>query len=230
MAILPRQYEARISKKHKLTSSVFHLIFEADRPLDYQPGQYASLLIGPHRRPMSFAAPPQGTRGEFLIDVSPGGVASQWAKKIEEGEPLHFLSPYGQFTANPADTHSRVFIATGTGIAPIRSQLLTQTLPLPTILIFGTRVSTLRFFDEEFKAISEKIPTFTFLPVCQVPDSKWAGSVGHVGEIALQHIPHPTQSILYICGGQLMVQEVREMLSAQGVPASNIRTEKFGVL
>lgn len=230
MATLPRQYQAHLTEKLQLTPSVFHLIFQATEALHYQPGQYASLLIGNHRRPMSFAAPPRGSRGEFLIDVSPNGVASQWAKSVHVGETLEFLSPYGQFTVNRESEIPRVFIATGTGIAPIRSRLLAEPLQLPTHLIFGSQASTLRFFDHEFVALSQKIPHFTFLPTSQIPDPHWTGAVGHVGNLALKHVPHITESIVYICGGQPMVREVGEMLITRGVPKANIRTEQFCML
>lgn len=230
MATLPQEYNARLTRKQQLTPTVLHLTFEATKPLLYQPGQYASLLIATNRRPMSFATPAQGTHGEFLVDISPGGIASRWAQEIEPGHTLRFLSPYGQFTLNQETSRARVFIATGTGIAPIRAQLQADTLRLPTTLIFGTRTSTLRFFDNEFATFSRKAPNFTFLPVSKVPAPAWSGKVGHVANIALSHVANIAQAMVYICGSPTLVQETKAMLVDHGVLANQIHTERFHTL
>lgn len=217
---MPHQHEARLVQKYALNPTVLHLMFESQEKLTYQPGQYASLIIGNHRRLMSFATPPAGTRGEFLIDTSPGGVASRWAENLTPNETFVFLSPYGRFTVEEQALNPRVFIATGTGIGPIRAQLLASDFRIQTTLIFGTHDSSVRFFDHEFETLANRYPAFTFLPV----------SRQNVAEIALQYIPNLAQSIFYICGGPTRVKETVQILEHQGIPASQIRTEQFLVV
>lgn len=227
MVTIPTHFTAHLVTREQLTATVLRLVFDTTQPLDYEPGQYASWLIGSQRRPMSFAAPPNGTRVEFLVDVSPGGLASQFSQQLTQGAQLAFLAPYGQFVIDRADKRPRLFVATGTGIAPIRAQLFADTSTQQTRLVFGTQSAQQRFLDHEFKALADRRPNFTFEPVCRNPDANWSGTIGHAAEVAINGIDGVRNCAIYICGSPEFVTEATQAFIRQGLPSEQLHTEQY---
>lgn len=227
MVTIPQRYTAYLVAKQPLTSMVYRLLFQATKSLTYQPGQYASWILGPYRRPMSFAVPPAGTRTEFIVDISPGGVASHFVQTLKPGDKLEFLAPYGQFVLDPSDTLPRLFLATGTGIAPIRAQLLADDSKLQATLVFGARLPSHRFLDHELAVLAQQKRNLVFIPVCQHHSPEWSGAVGHVVQVAVSSLEQLENHIVYACGSPQFVAEMTGRLIAHGLPRQRIKTEQY---
>jgi ferredoxin-NADP reductase len=72
-------------------------------------------------RPYSIASDPEeGTRLELLLNLVPGGPGSHHLLTRRVGDAIRFTGPWGTFTLDRAPEVEAVFIADGTGIAPIR--------------------------------------------------------------------------------------------------------------
>jgi ferredoxin-NADP reductase len=94
-------------------------------PLVFRPGQFVSCLlpIGGETmiRPYSIASDPEdATRLELLLNRVPDGPGSTYLFERRVGDALRFTGPWGTFTLDRAPAAEAVFIADGTGIAPIR--------------------------------------------------------------------------------------------------------------
>jgi len=94
----------------------------------FRPGQFISCLlpIGGERliRPYSIASSPEdGEHLELLIDRVPGGPGSNHLFDLSPGARLDFTGPWGTFLLDRAPEAEAVFVALGTGIAPIRPML-----------------------------------------------------------------------------------------------------------
>lgn len=225
---IPREYQASIVVTTQLTPKIFWLTLAPTQAIVYVAGQYGSLLIDAARRPLSFATPPGGNL-EFVVDISPGGIGSQYVEHLRVGDTVKLLAPYGQFVVKPS-TRPLVFIAAGSGIGPIRAMildLLNQTPKLPITLFFGNRAPEHMFFLEEFAALAIRFPTFTFIPASSVAAADWRGAVGHISDVATVHNQTMAASEVYVCGGPVMVAATLNMLAVQGVPPAQIHTEKF---
>jgi len=127
----PEHYEAIISEKNQLTSTIYHVRFSLplSQTLLFTPGQYATVVIDSKiRRQYSFCSDPYHTKEfEMVIDVAPMGPGSKFFLEKAVGDTVAFLGPLGTFRL--ADTPmKKVLIATGTGIAPFRSMLLNEVL------------------------------------------------------------------------------------------------------
>lgn len=229
MVAIPKRYTTYLVAKRQLTSTVYSLLFQATKSLIYQPGQYASWIIGPHRRPMSFAVPPAGTRTEFIVDISLGGVASHFIQTLKTGDKLEFLAPYGRFVLDPSDTLPRLFLATGTGIAPIRAQLLADDSKSKAILVFGARLPSHRFLDHELAVLAQQKRNLTFIPVCLHHSPEWSGAVGHVVQVAVSSLKQLENHIVYVCGSPQFVTETTGFLIAHGLPRQHIKSEQYTV-
>src|SRR5688572_2433091 len=95
---LPTQHTGRVTFTAKLTPKIIWLKVACAEKITYVPGQYASFLIDGFRRPLSYATPDTMPELEFVVDISPAGVASQFVAKLQVGDSITFLTPYGRFT------------------------------------------------------------------------------------------------------------------------------------
>src|SRR5215470_1799434 len=94
----------------------------------FRPGQFLSCLlpVGGERliRPYSIASSPATPeRIELLLDRVPDGPGSGYLFTLPVGARIDFTGPWGTFLLDRAPEAEAVFVALGTGIAPIRPML-----------------------------------------------------------------------------------------------------------
>src|SRR5262245_11565313 len=103
------------------------LFLRLEAPLVFQPGQFVSCLLpvdGEIIRPYSIASSPEESqRLELLLNLVPGGPGSRHLFGLRPGATVRFTGPWGIFVCAEAPATEAVFIAEGTGIAPIRPML-----------------------------------------------------------------------------------------------------------
>ncbi len=128
--VLPKsqQCTATVSSKVKLTEHVYLVTFAMQNPpeLPFVAGQTMMLHIAEGvNRSMSIASPPSDSRNILMChDVSPMGAGSHWTLGLSVGDTVSFMAPLGAFVLDKESPRKKVFIATGTGVAPFRSMLL----------------------------------------------------------------------------------------------------------
>ena len=94
--------------------------------LDYRPGQYVLLEDRHHEVPprsYSIANAPR-TDGSIsmLVTHVPGGRTSNWIhSRLRTGDDVSLSGPYGTFLDKPGSSAPALFLAAGSGLAPIRS-------------------------------------------------------------------------------------------------------------
>ncbi len=228
----PRKYTASVVEKKNLTPKVAWLRLYTNAPIPYQEGQYASLVISTARRPLSFASASGSPYIEFIADTSPGGVCSTYVQNLATNDTVELLAPYGRFTLTDADTHPLLFIATGTGIAPIRAQLQAElanqtTNPKATTLIFGNQDENHILFANELAELAHQHSNFSFIPTLSAPSHAWQGTHGHVTQVVPQLTKNLLAHHLYICGAPRMVTDMVGVLHAHHVPREHIHMEQF---
>ncbi|MCA1615572.1 MAG: hypothetical protein LC800_16020 [Acidobacteria bacterium] len=95
-------------------------------PLAYLPGQVAVLRLGADERPsyFAFASAPDDEGAEFLIKRTGAAGGSGRFYELREGDPVELVEVAGR--GFPLDAHEGkdlIFVAMGTGVAPLRSTL-----------------------------------------------------------------------------------------------------------
>ncbi len=233
-----RPYEARLLTVSFLNERTKHFEFGtlgATR-LAFQPGQFISLNVevNGHQyvRPYSIASAPRSdNRFALCLNIVPGGVVSRWLFNLEPGDTIRFTAPFGFFTLHqPLDPVS-AFIATGTGIAPIRAMLqdLQRRPPAgPVWLIFGVRTEADILYRYEFEALAARLPDFRFIPTLSRPHLGWIGRTGYVQTQVERYLAGVRGLRAYICGLTKMVDDVRQRLRAMGYDRQALRYEKYG--
>lgn len=227
---LPQQYTGTIVRQEAISPKVRWMQLTADRPIPFAPGQYASFLIDNNRRPLSFASLPTDKLIDFVVDVSPGGVASKFIANLKPNDEVKMLAPYGRFTLKTTHSRPYLFIATGAGIAPIRAQikfLLAQEKPRQLSLIFGNHHEEYLLFAEEWQKLAEQQKNFAFIPVLSEPSESWSGERGLVTEVVPRRVANFADYDVYVCGNPQMVKDTLAMLPGNGVPSVYIHTEQF---
>jgi len=124
---LEEPYEV-IGREHRTATIVELWLRPRGDALEYLPGEYLLLEDLEHRiPPRSFSianAPRPDGLISLLITRVPGGESSTWVhERLRVGEEVSVSGPYGTFVDDPAATAPALFLAAGSGLAPIRALL-----------------------------------------------------------------------------------------------------------
>lgn len=226
-----QEYTARVTHSEYISPKVIHVKAIPDREVDYVPGQYASLFVDQEiQRLYSFTSPSSDPHVEFIIDVEPNGPGSKYVKNVQIDDKIRFLAPFGHFTLDSSSNRPLLFIATGTGIAPLKAHIeyITETDPSRQItLIFGNKDEEHLIFHEEFSTLNINNSNFKYLPVCSTPSSAWGKDQGLVTDVLVDKIANPTTYDSYICGNSPMILSAMTTLRQKDVPDNQIHLESY---
>src|SRR4029078_13336654 len=114
----------------------------------------------------------------LLFNLVPGGPGSGLLFHLTAGEKAHFKGPAGNFYLREDHGRELLFIASGTGIAPIRSMLLAnaeRSDPRQATLFWGLRNQRDLYSQEELVDLIRGPPTLTAIPTLPRPEPGWSG-------------------------------------------------------
>jgi ferredoxin-NADP reductase len=214
-----------------------HFEFEVQngRQFDFRPGQFISLDLDlrgtPTRGLYSIAsAPREDNRFDLCLNILSEAGAAASLFDLKPGDAIRFTGPFGFFTLREPPDPVSAFIATGTGIAPIRAMLqhlYRRRHGGEVWLIFGTRHQADILYGAEFEKLAQENPGFHFIPTLSRPESGWTGLHGYVQ----QHIPRYLSAKrgfhAYVCGLRRMVEDVTQELKRMGYGPQAISSEEF---
>jgi len=190
------------------------------------------------RRSYSIASAPDGSpRFEIAVTHVQGGPGSTRLHALAPGAVLQFVGPQGFFT-RPTGTSElpALMIATGTGVAPIRSMLqaaASQGARSAIWLLLGVRHEEEILYEGEFRALARAHSFFRFEPTLSQPRGPWGGRRGYVqthvrelwSELLARREGHPHA---YVCGLERMVGSVRDLLRKEmGLPRQQVHSERY---
>jgi NAD(P)H-flavin reductase len=148
------------------------------------------------------------------------GFLSNWLCNLEVGTRLQFHGPHGLFTLREPRRDS-VFIATGTGIAPIRG-MIHWLFERPERaegheywLVFGTRYEDNLYYQEEFEQVARKHANFHYVPTLSRCGDRWMGCKGYVQDHVREIVRGREDMRAYICGLNQMVDANRKLLKEE---------------
>ncbi len=216
------------------TTKMFRLRLPPDKTLLFKAGQFVMVHVPKDGKLSSKAysicsSPSEQGFIELCLNRIPGGHFSNFLCDLKGGEILPIKGPYGKFLLNEAPKGDQLFVATGTGVAPIRSMikhLFEKGTNLPIWLILGVRFENPILYEAEFREMATRHPNLRFLPTVSRPKN-WTGEVGHVQDTIKKYFFEPGQKDAYLCGLPKMVDETKELLFQLGFKPEQIRTEKY---
>jgi ferredoxin-NADP reductase len=203
---------------------------------EYAAGQ--AVLVGTHgratRRPYSIASAPEDAQRdgwiELLIGIEADGNPGPHLT-LASGSSVDVEGPVGSFTfpANP-EAQQFVFIAGGTGIAPLRA-MLRHALRIPhrdVGLFYSARTPDDFAFQEEFQHLADERRIELRQTVTRDSDVDWRGARGRIDRAALRELIHGPATLCFVCGPPALVDEMKTLLADIGVPQRQIRIEEWG--
>ncbi len=200
----------------------------------FKAGQFIILNI-PHegkivKRAYSIASPPHDpTAVELCIQHVEEGIASTYFWKLKEGDSVSISGPHGNFLLKESLDYDPVFIATGTGVAPLRSMikhLFQLNFTRDVWLLFGTRYEHGLLYESEFRSLTNLRHNFHYIPTVSRP-KEWHGEVGHVQQTFQKQITDYTNKEIYLCGWLEVVKAVCNDLESLGVPKEKLHYEEW---
>ncbi|MBI2310180.1 hypothetical protein HYU89_04770 [Candidatus Collierbacteria bacterium] len=259
-----QSFTARVSEHQLIAGSFQYLHLELVNPdkIEFQAGQYLILTVEAAkgiRRNYSIASRPEMSHAvELLVDVKPQGSGSQYLKNLKPGEQVKFVAPFGNFVVQDACVnHQLLFVATGSGISPIRSMILdlliTKKHQGPIRLWWGMRRQEDCFWVEDFDNLEKEYQNFKWDLILSRPPKNWPLHFGHVTQHLIEYTKQSTinpakprtvwyrakrdprqsrdnqQSTMcfYLCGNKFMIEELSTKLAEVGINKEHIHTEKF---
>jgi ferredoxin-NADP reductase len=201
----------------------------------YLAGQAASLAAGDRDEwtPYSIASAPSETARhgslEFLVKVDGSNRFGAIVEDLEAGTRIRVQGPAGNFTLSGVSPATPLlFVAGGTGIAPLRSMLheaLDAGHAGSLALVYSARTPDEFAYLNELRELANRgdlALTLTLTGEAQ----DWGHARGRTGPAHLSNLVS-SDTMAYICGPPAMVKDLPVALTSIGLPRSQIRTEDW---
>jgi CDP-4-dehydro-6-deoxyglucose reductase len=234
--IKPRILPARVAKKEQLAHDVIalHLQLPASERLQFKAGQYIEFILKDGKR-RAFSIANAQHDAEFLqlhIRVIPGGVFSEYvANELVEKAILRIEAPFGNFFLREDSNKPIIFVAGGTGFAPVKGiieHMLFNSIKRDIILYRGARQLQDLYMHELCEKWAEFTPHLTYIPVISEPDGDtWQGRTGLVHEAVLADYKDLGGHQAYVCGAPGMCEVAHHTFVAQGLLADEFFSDAF---
>ena len=201
-----------------------------DRAFDYDAGQ--AVLIAPHgdarRLPYSIASAPEDARRERMLELLVGGDPIE-PPGFVVGALVDIEGPLGAFTfPSRPDVRRFLFIAGGTGIAPLRAMLRhALVVPHDSIGVFYSARTPDDFaYADELRALADAGRIELRQAITRSTAADWTGVRGRLTRDTLSDLVHDTATLCFVCGPPSLVDEVPRLLEALGIARTRIRIEE----
>ena len=207
--------------------AILKLQLPAAERFQFLAGQYLEFLLKDgQRRAYSIAnAPDQEGPLELHIRHLPGGLFTDFVfgtkdPALKEKDILRFEGPHGSFFLREDSKKPIIFVAAGTGFAPIKSiidQMQAKKMNRPISLYWGGRRPSDLYLEELCHSWVSEIPNLTYIPVISdaLAEDKWAGRAGFVHQAVMADHPDMTSFQVYACGAPVMVNAARQYFSSE---------------
>ena len=217
---------------------------ELQREFEFLPGQHLPIQIEvdgkPVRRTYSICSAPGSGTLQLGIRIQPGGLFSGYvAEKLQAGDVLQAMPPFGQFHANIDPDSSKTYLAfaAGSGITPVIS-IITATLeqePLSRFLLFyGNRRQNTTMFIDDLYALKNRFPERLQLFFLFTREEQefplFSGRIDgeKTGELFRLFCNGLEPDEAFVCGPDPMTDTVSEALIDLGMDADVIHLERYG--
>lgn len=234
-AVLPpvKTLPCRISHLELLAPDVLRIRLRLPPTADFRyiPGQYVD-VIGPNgiRRSYSLAnASSVDKILELHIRAVDGGAMSDyWFRQAKVNDLLRLNGPLGTFFLRDIADVDLIFLATGTGIAPVKAMLESiadrpkDHPPRSVTILWGGRSHDDFYFD-----VNALPGDHSFVPVLSRADAGWVGARGYVQDVLLAMRADFSNATAYVCGSEAMIRGVRDALIPRGLPENRLYSDAF---
>lgn len=202
----------------------------------FRPGQAAQ--IGPAAAttlaPYSVACAPEDTHLdgtlEFLVRIDAHGRWGELFDPLRRGQRLRVQGPIGGFAfPDHVTEQSFLFIAGGTGIAPIRSMIRHARAARAgrVKLLYSARTPLDFAYRRELCGMARRKEIDVALTATRDVPPSWRGGRGRIAQSQLAGLVDDEATQCFVCGPAAMVDDVPRMLGELGIDRNRIRIEEW---
>ncbi|GAA4485481.1 FAD-binding oxidoreductase [Rhodococcus olei] len=234
----------RVVEHKQILRDVAVVRLQLDRPMQYGAGQYVSVSVPGRPRMWRYLSPSIPSNGEGQIEFHVRRVAGGWVSpamvgQTRLGDEWLISSPLGALGVDRSRNRDQLMIASGTGIAPLRAQVMEMAMRgnNPRVHLFVGGVYPCDLYDlETLWQLARTNPWLTVIPVSEEDTNPWwhldptpvappgmhERLTGKLGAVVAAFGAWEDRDI-QIVGSPSMVQATKYRLQAKGTPVENIR-------
>ena len=236
-----KKMPVRVNALEKLSHDVMRVQLQlpAHTAFQFHAGQYLEFILRDgSRRAYSMATPPHVAANTPAIELHirhmPGGKFTDHVfGAMKEKEILRAEGPFGSFFLREDSDKPMVFLASGTGFAPIKALLehmQHKVMTRPVSLYWGGRRPEDLYMDAWLKELSTSMPNLSYVPVISdaLPEDHWSGRTGYVHQAVLDDFADLSGHEVYACGAPVVVDAARSSYTSQrGLPEECFFADAF---
>jgi CDP-4-dehydro-6-deoxyglucose reductase len=223
---------AKIKSLELITEDVLKVIFRLPPTANFNfiSGQYVNLIKGTINRSYSVASSASvSAELEFFIKKYENGLMSQyWFHEAKVNDLLRIEGPLGSFFLRETKKQHLIFLATGTGVAPIKAILEEleskgfESISEKKIWVFvGARYEKDLFWRPKMNS------RITYISTLSRAHEDWQGVRGYVQDIVLQQDIDLKDAQVYACGSNEMIESARKLLIMNSLEEHQFYSDAF---
>jgi Na+-transporting NADH:ubiquinone oxidoreductase subunit F len=237
-----KEYRTTVASLRDLTHDIKEVTLKLVEPAEIKAraGQYIQFQVPEYElssesvyRAYSLSSPPSRTDAvELEIRLVPNGICTTYVHQhLKEGDEVTINGPYGDFYLRDSGREI-VFIAGGSGMAPIKAILLDMAekqVDRRARYFFGARSARDLFLVDQMRELERKLPSFRYIPALSEPaaEDNWQGETGLITDVLDRNLKSGDNLEAYLCGSPGMIDACVRVLTANGVPEELIYYDKF---
>lgn len=243
--VMARKLPCRVASIEKAAADVaiVKLQLPATENFHFLAGQYVDILLKDgKRRSYSMAnAPHENQQVELHIRHTPGGAftdaifgtGTPSANAVKVKDILRFEGPMGTFFLREDSARPIVFLASGTGFAPIKAvieHMKARHIEREAVLYWGGRRPQDLYQMELAQSWAHDLPWLSFVPVVSdaEPEDAWTGRTGFVHQAVMEDFADLSAHSVYACGAPIVVQSaLQEFVAQRGLPETEFYSDAF---
>ncbi|PWW45891.1 CDP-6-deoxy-delta-3,4-glucoseen reductase [Melaminivora alkalimesophila] len=236
-----RKLPVRVQALERLTHDVMRVRLQlpASDAFRYHAGQYIEFILKDGaRRAYSMANAPHTQEAapgvELHIRHMPGGRFTDHVfGAMKEKEILRVEGPFGSFFLREDSDKPLVFLASGTGMAPIKALLehmRHKGIDRRVALYWGVRRPGDLYLDAWLREMAAQMPNLSYVPVVSdaLAEDGWSGRTGFVHQAVLDDFADLSGHQVYACGAPVVVDAARASYCGErGLPDEEFFADAF---
>src|SRR5712692_274842 len=241
--------KVNIVSRRDYAPDLWSIRVQAEKPLVFRPGQYATLGVERDGRviekPYSIVSSPLEDEIEFFFELVPQGELTPPLYKLQTGESLLMRrQAKGLFSLDVKSGRKKHYlVSTVTGVAPFISMVRTfgreteQGRP-PEHRLFvlqGASRSWEFAYREELEAFAKKFDWLRYVSTVSRPweDLEWKGEVGRIEDVLRKYLDSlglsPSDAVAYLCGHPQMIENSKDILKRRGFAKELVHEEVYWI-
>ncbi len=203
---------------------------EIQRYYTFKPGQFNMLYIpGIGEAPISISSAPSDH--DLMHTIRIAGDVTTYISRLNAGDVIGVRGPFGSsWPLEEIEDRHLILVAGGLGIAPLRSVIrhilkrskgVKSPLQKPPIILYGAKTPKDMIFRDEFPRYADAFQVFLTVDKAD-PEEYWRGDVGLITGLLNKVSFNPLNTVVFMCGPEVMIQSMTKELILRGVPGEKI--------